>query len=151
MGLTRVGFVAVVLLAAGACGQAPDVETTASSESPVASPTRTPKAGPTSRAEESPPFEEPHTRIDAKTRARLFPPGYPKVVPVSSLPFELRHGYNAQTSRAVALAPGVWTPLPAGSTMMDVATMGRGDGRCAAVRAYEDEFLGGRHLDGDCW
>ena len=147
---TRLSLVAVALLVAGACGGETDVGevssagTSSSPASRAASKTDTPS--PESRES----TVRDQTKRDEAADDR-FPEGYPKVVAVSSLPFELRHSYNVRTSRAVALAPGVWTPLLAGMTTVDAATAGFADGRCGAVRRYEREYLHGRHLNGDCW
>lgn len=149
MRLTRLSLVAVVLLAS-ACGGATDVgkASSAGASSPSASPSESKDNSPSPGSRESPIRDQ--TKKSQATDDQ-FPEGYPKVVAVSSLPFELRHSYNVRTSRAVALAPGVWTPLLAGMTELDAATTGFADGRCGAVRSYEREYLGGRRLDGDCW
>lgn len=149
MRLTRLSLVAVALLAAGACGGT-DVgrASSAGTSNPPASRAASKTNAPSPESREG--MGRDQTKRDRSTDDR-FPEGYPKVVAVSSLPFELRHSYNVRTSRAVALAPGVWTPLLAGMTKADAATAGFADGRCGAVRKYEQEYLHGRHLNGDCW
>lgn len=149
MSLTRLSLAVVALLAASACGGATDVgkASSAGASSPSAPRSESKGNSPSPRSPESPGNDQ--TKKQA-TDDR-FPEGYPKVVAVSSLPFELRHSYNVRTSRAVALAPGVWTPLLAGMTKVDAATAGFADGRCGAVRRYERQYLGGRRLHGDCW
>lgn len=153
MRLTEAAIAGVVLLLAGGCGTGSTQTGSAGSRGQVTSPpsaaaTRSPT--PESRPETDLGFGSGHQRDDAAAKA-LFPPGYPRVVPVGSLPFELRHSYSVRSHRAVALAPGVWAPLPAGASVMDAASTGVADGRCGAVRAYERRYLGGHRLDGDCW
>lgn len=63
--------------------------------------------------------------------------GYPKVVPISSLPERMQtNAREANPNEAVALAPGVWTALPEGTTVEQAAAGGSPFGWCAAVKAY---------------
>ena len=89
--------------------------------------------------------------VNEPDEPRLFPRGYPKVVPVSSLPFQVKASYEDTYTKAVALAPGVWTPLAPGATKMDAATAGVADGFCGSIRTYERKFLDGQSLGGSCW
>lgn len=88
--------------------------------------------------------DAPHSPVARKTtKPRLFPAGYPKVVPVSSLPFQVRSAYEGQYAKAVAIAPG--------ATVMDTATSGVADGFCGSIKSYERRYLRGRALGGSCW
>jgi cytoskeletal protein RodZ len=81
----------------------------------------------------------------------LTPPGYPKIVSVSSLPFQVRSWYEGQYSKAVAVAPGVWTPLSPGSTVEDALASDVLDGFCGSIRAYERKYRDGESSAGACW
>jgi hypothetical protein len=86
------------------------------------------------------------------TVAAPFPAGYPQVVAVSSLPFQVRSWYTTSgMTQAVAVAPGVWAPLPPGADPQTAATAGVLDGFCASVKAYERQYLGGQQEGGACW
>src|SRR5437588_1073647 len=51
-------------------------------------------------------------------RQKPFPPGYPQKVSVSSLPSQVRNWIQMEGhTDAVAVAPGVWAPLPPGASM----------------------------------
>lgn len=68
--------------------------------------------------------EQPSTAVPTGR----FPRGFSKVVRVTSLPFQVRSRYQDQgQKKAVAIAPGVWAPLPIGSSMHErllIATTG---------------------------
>ena len=82
----------------------------------------------------------------------LYPKGYPKIVKVSSLPDQVRNWYEMSgQTKAVAVAPGVWTELPPGAEMQDALEAGGLDGFCGSVKAYERKFLGGEEKTGVCW
>jgi nitrous oxide reductase accessory protein NosL len=84
--------------------------------------------------------------------APRFPSGYPKVVNVTSLPSQVKNWYQiGGYTKAVALAPGVWTPLPPGATVDDAAASGPLDGYCASIKAYERQYLNGEERGGACW
>ncbi|HEY2088520.1 MAG TPA: hypothetical protein VGH54_21195 [Mycobacterium sp.] len=83
--------------------------------------------------------------------AAPFPRGYPKIVAVSSLPDQIKSWYESDYTRAVAIAPGVWTALPAGATMQDAIAAGILDGFCASIKAYERKYLDGASAGGTCW
>jgi hypothetical protein len=86
------------------------------------------------------------------TTDEALPPGYPKVVRVGSLPFPVRDEYaHSGHTRAVAVAPGVWTPLPPGAGVPDALASGVRDGFCASVKAYERKYAGGEQHSGTCW
>jgi hypothetical protein len=81
-----------------------------------------------------------------------FADGYPKQVTVASLPSQVKNwmqigGYTS----AVQVAPGVWTPLPPGASVMDAATTGPLDGFCASITAYVNQYRGGLKPGGACW
>jgi hypothetical protein len=60
-----------------------------------------------------------------------FPAGYPKVVPVGSLPARLRDKYRADgATEAVQLAPGVWSPVQESAAIVTTRVL---DGYCASV------------------
>lgn len=84
-------------------------------------------------------------------KPRLFPRGYPKVVTVASLPEQVRSAYAGDYTKAVALAPGVWTPLAPGATVMDAATSGVADGFCGSIKTYERKYRHGEEFGGSCW
>ena len=54
-------------------------------------------------------------------KASNFPPGFPKVVPVSSLPDQPRSIFEGSYPKVVAVAPGAWAGLPPGASVKDVA------------------------------
>lgn len=86
------------------------------------------------------------------TEPPMFPKGYPKVVPVSTLPDQVKSWYRMDgTKRAVAVAPGVWAPMTPGATAEDVATAGVLDGFCGSIKAYERKFTPGEEHGGTCW
>ena len=115
-----------------------------------------------SKAEDSPtpvpPYEVPEPTyvedvptVDPEPVSTL-PPGYPKVVLVKSLPSQIRSWYEMDHyTRAVAIAPGVWTPLPPGATVDDAVASETLDGFCASIKAYERQYLDGEELAGTCW
>lgn len=94
------------------------------------------------------PSPEPTPAID---RA-LYPEGFPEVVPVSSLPDQVRNWYEmSDLEDAVAIAPGVWTELPRGAELIDALSSQTRDGFCASIKAYERKYLGGEEAGGTCW
>lgn len=80
------------------------------------------------------------------------PEGYPQVVEVASLPFQVRSWYemNGHT-QAVAVAPGVWGPMTPGATVESVVLGRVFEGFCPSVKAYEDEYRPGEGLGVTCW
>jgi hypothetical protein len=80
----------------------------------------------------------------------LFPKGYPKRVPVASIPEPINSEYEGDRF-AVQLAPGVYTALPPGSTVQDAALSDVMDGFCASITAYSRKFRGGEEFGGSCW
>jgi hypothetical protein len=85
------------------------------------------------------------------TAPRRYPPGYPKVVPVSSLPEQVRSWYQGHYSRAVAVAPGVWAGLSPGASMQDALAAEVFDGFCASIKAYSRKYRHGKDVAGTCW
>lgn len=103
-------------------------------------------------ATSEPPAASPVAVATPTSAAPRFPAGYPKVVNVSSLPSQVRNWYKLSgDTKAVALAPGVWTPLPPGATVDDAVASGPLDGFCASIKAYERQYLGGEERGGACW
>ena len=87
----------------------------------------------------------------AKVSTARFPDGYPTVVAVAELPDQVSSWYERSGyTQAVALAPGVWTPLSPGADMQDAIAAGVADGFCASKQAYETDYAG-RELGGTCW
>lgn len=95
----------------------------------------------------SPPAAAPSTRA---ATPRLYPPGFPKVVPVSRLPEQVRTLYH-EFAGAVAVAPGVWTALPPGASTEDALTAEVFDGFCVSINAYSRKYQHGKDLAGTCW
>jgi hypothetical protein len=129
-----------------------------SSVRPVAAATPTPSfsslfGGMTSAPASTPTSASPSAAAAAPTSPPpRFPAGYPKVVDVSSLPSQVRNWYKISgDTKAVALAPGVWTPLPPGATVEDAVASRSLDGFCASIKAYERQYLGGEDRPGACW
>lgn len=92
------------------------------------------------------------TQSPAVATPTPFPRGYPKVVSVSSLPFQVKSWYQmGHYKKAVAVAPGVWTPLSPGASVQDAVTGGGLDGFCASIKAYERKYLNGEEEGGTCW
>jgi hypothetical protein len=90
--------------------------------------------------------------VQPTTTPPLYPTGYPKVVAVASLPFQVKNWYRMESAtQAVAIAPGVWAPLSPGATVEDASTAGVLDGFCGSVKAYERQYLGGQEQGGTCW
>jgi hypothetical protein len=78
--------------------------------------------------------------------------GYPHVVAVSELPAQVRNWYTMENyTSAVAVAPGVWTPLSQGATMQDALSSDVLDGFCASVKAFERQYRSGQSSGGTCW
>jgi len=148
-GLIAGVVVAVLVIAAG--GGATVWLATRSSGSPAAATSPVATHAPTPAATVSPsPSDSPSATVE--TPAAQFPPGYPKVVNVTSLPSQVKNWYQISGyTKAVALAPGVWTPLPAGATVDDAAASGPLDGYCASITAYERQYLNGEERGGACW
>lgn len=74
-------------------------------------------------------------------------------MPVSSLPDQVRSWYQMSggSTKAVAIAPGVWAELPPGASKMDAANSGVYDGFCASITAYSRKFRHGEQFAGTCW
>ncbi|MGW4399001.1 hypothetical protein ACWEHA_27270 [Amycolatopsis nivea] len=71
---------------------------------------------------------------------------------VSSLPSQVRNWYQMQgTTRAVQLAPGVWTALQDGATVEDAVNTDVLEGFCSSIKAFERVYRGGRIHPGACW
>ena len=80
------------------------------------------------------------------------PEGYPKVVKVSSLPDQVKSWYEmSDFTEAVAIAEGVWTPLPPGADVESAVASGSFDGFCASIKAFERDYLDGQEVGGTCW
>lgn len=160
----KVGLASIVLVTVAACGgggsnaspsvdatSAPDAGTTvpdsvAQSDAMDAlrgaSPTVAPDAGEAAQR-----TIEPST-----TETSSFPAGYPKIVDVVSLPDQVRNWYQMDNyTKAVAIAPGVWTPLQPGASIEDAAASGVLDGFCGSIKAYERQYTGGQEHGGSCW
>ena len=71
-------------------------------------------------------------------RAFYFPRGFPKEVPISSVPGDVRAAFEDSTS-AVALAPGVWVRRESDKSVGDNADFPTGGlfGRCAAIDDFQ--------------
>ena len=81
----------------------------------------------------------------------MFPKGHPKKVSVSSLPCQPRSLCEGQYKKVVAVAPGVWAPLPPGATVKDAALAGALEGFCASIDTYERKFTPGEEHRGSCY
>lgn len=97
------------------------------------------------------PSEAPTPTPTPAPEPRLYPKGYPKVVKVASLPFQVKSWYEDEYDRAVAVAPGVWTPLPPGASMEDALATEAFDGFCGSIKAYGRKFRDGADLTSTCW
>ena len=104
-----------------------------------------------SEGETTPVDESTMESIPEPATLRTFPRGYPKVVPVSSLPDVVRSWYETDYDEAIAVAPGVWAPRAYGVTKANVLDGGVLDGYCGSVSAYERKFLDGAQMGGTCW
>jgi hypothetical protein len=143
--MMKTGMVVAALALVAACSQAAP----AASHKPTHSPSQT--HAPTTAAA-TPVVEDTWTPPPPNPPPALFPHGYPKVVRVSKLPEQVRSWYRMSHYRkAVAVAPGVWTPLPPGASKMDAATSGVLDGFCASIKSYERKYLDGQSAGGACW
>lgn len=80
-----------------------------------------------------------------------YPNGYPKRVPVSSVPdnMSLYSGADEGLTWAVALAPGVWVRREAGTTIQENADYGSLFGWCASVEKFQRTT--GRDDGMTCW
>lgn len=131
----------------------PLLVTACSNSKPSAEPVAPSPAVP-SRATPSPtitPTAEHWSGLTAEQRATVFPAGYPQLVKVATLPDQVRGHYEDKgAARAVAIAPGVWAPLPPGAEPYDAIMASRFDGWCASIKTY-----GRKYLHGDptatCW
>lgn len=92
------------------------------------------------------PTPEPQSSEDDQN----LPEGYPEVVPVGSLPSQIRSAFE-EHAEAVALAPGVWTALPEGATVESAVESGGHYGWCASIEAFVDEYRDGERAGGSCW
>lgn len=129
------------LLALAGCGGSETPDAAQATSRATSSPTPQPTT-PEPIATTEPPAIDP----------ALYPKGYPKVVKVSSLPDQVRSWYEMSGhTKAVAVAPGVWTELPTGAEMQDALDVGVLDGFCGSVKAYERKFRGGEEMAGTCW
>jgi hypothetical protein len=55
------------------------------------------------------------------------------------------------TTKAVQLAPGVWTPLQDGAEVQDAVSAEVLDGFCSSVKAFERQYRDGQTYGGACW
>ncbi|GAB2773374.1 hypothetical protein GCM10027039_38350 [Terrabacter koreensis] len=78
-----------------------------------------------------------------------FPKGFPKTVAVSKIPSHMRGEANG-AAQAIAIAPGVWTALAPGASVLESATYGTRFGYCASIRAYESKFTV-EEVGNSCW
>lgn len=119
-------FIATVALS-GCAGSDESASQTATQPTATVTVTETPEAAPGN---------------DAKPEPRsLYPAGFPKTVAVADMPSPVRDQYELSGHKqAVAIAPGVWSPLTPGAKVQDAATSGIRDGFCASVQAYERKF-----------
>ncbi len=126
-----------------------------------ASPPGTPSSSAAASSTPSPASPSPSTPTAAPSAAEApatttpyasLPAGYPKVVQVSSLPSQVRNWFQMQgTTRAVQLAPGVWTALQDGATVEDAVNTDVLDGFCSSIKAFERVYRSGRIHSGACW
>jgi hypothetical protein len=70
---------------------------------------------------------------------------------VARLPEQVRSWYQPDYRRAIAVAPGVWTPKAPGVTAKSALDAGVLDGFCGSIKAYERKFLHGQEFGGTCW
>lgn len=134
------GVVVVGLLAVTSCGGSPAGTKTVEVTSTVtATTTATVTAAPSPVA----------ATIAAPS---LFPPGYPQVVQVSTLPPQPKALFEGEGhDQVVAVAPGVWAPLTPGTDPVSAATAGVLEGYCASIKTYQDTYLGGQRTGGSCY
>jgi hypothetical protein len=80
-----------------------------------------------------------------------YPPGFPKRVPIGSVPDEmsLESGADEGLKVAVALAPGVWSRRTPGTSVQENADYGSYFGWCASVEKFERDY--GRSDMSSCW
>jgi hypothetical protein len=109
---------------------------------------------PAAPVDDGPEFDEPsptatYTLPSQAPEPTTFPAGFPKVVRVASLPDRLRARYQDRgATEAVQVAPGVWTPVQESATLTIAGVL---DGDCASVKAFEQQYRGGRTHPGFCW
>jgi hypothetical protein len=144
----------VLMIALGACGGRDDTQA-ASEPGPTVTEraTATVTATVTTTVTDTPTPKPKPTPKPTPTQSLLFPVGFPQKVSISSLPDEVRNWYqmSGQSEFAVAVAPGVWSELPPGASVMDAATAGVLDGFCASIDAYERQHTPGEEHGGTCW
>lgn len=141
------GAILVLSLAVGGCGDADDEPGADSGASSSATSQLTVESVvPTTLS------PEPSNAPSSSEPAWNLPKGYPKVVKVSTLPFQVRSWYEMSgTKRAVAVAPGVWAEVGPGSSMEDAISAGIFDGFCSSKAAFERKWLAGEETAGTCW
>ncbi|MEU7782765.1 hypothetical protein [Amycolatopsis sp. NPDC049159] len=110
---------------------------------------------PAAPADDGSEFDEPSppaTTVTLPTPSptpTAFPDGFPKVVPVRSLPARLRDQYRAGgATEALQVAPGVWSPVQGAAAIVNPRVL---DGYCASVEAFERQYRAGAKYPGTCW
>lgn len=73
--------------------------------------------------------------------------GYPRLVPLSEVPENMRWSFDS--ADAVAVAPGVWAENAPGASVMDSALHGGWNGYCASIEVAERAL--NRQAGGMCW
>jgi hypothetical protein len=148
MRFTGVVAVLAMVLATASCDGSSDGPSDGRERTPAV----TAAGSPSPSEAETPPVDESTMEyVPEPGTLRTFPRGYPKVVPVSSLPDVVRFWYETDYDEAIAVAPGVWTPKSYGVTKATALDSGVLDGYCGSVTAYERKFLDGAQMGGTCW
>lgn len=86
--------------------------------------------------------------------AGAFPKGFPKEIPMSQVPEQMRSDLGADegVTTAIALAPGVWTRNAPGTSVEEDALYGAQSsisGWCSSVEKFQRDF--GSEAGGSCW
>lgn len=91
---------------------------------------------------------------DSPDLAGAFPEGFPKQVPMSEVPEQMRSDLGADegVTTAIALAEGVWTRDAPGTSVEEDAISGAESsisGWCSSVEKFRRDF--GSEAGGSCW
>lgn len=152
--MKRIGVVLLLVSVLTACGgdetSSKDADAGSKSTSQSPSPSESPEETPSETPSETPtpsPTSDPND-----TSVWNLGKGYPKVVPVSTLPDQVRNWYEmSDIKKALAVAPGVWAEMPPGATVEDAMYAAVFDGFCASKKAFERKYLDGMETGGTCW
>jgi hypothetical protein len=147
---------AAALVGCGGESDSGETAETGGTNASESTPTETPPSAeatptPTPTRSATPTGPSPNT-LEWLAASGLHPEGYPYEVPVSELPDQVRSWYEmSDYTEAVAVAEGVWAPIPPGATAYSAVVAGAFDGFCASKVQYETDYLQGIETAGTCW